>query len=417
MRLATWLARIAPAARERTRRVFGFDGIHVSSATVPDGSPIPSWGTVNFWPGAATWLGHHFRLHWLYTRDVTYLREKAYPYLRGCMEFWEQFLEAGDDGRLHVPLSHSPEWRGNDVSAWGRDTTIDLSLARNLATWVIEASEVLEVDAEARERWRSIWERIAPYPVDASGSLMLMEGVGYDETHRHPSHMLPIHPMGDLTIEGSDEERRIVERSIGRWESLGFGEWTGWSFPWASLIASRTGKPEMAAYMLRLYLDSFVYPNGFHVNGDWRGRGVTRYHYHPYTMEAECAAVSALTEMLLQSWGGKIRLFPALPVSWRDASFTTLRSEGGVLVSAERRNRRVVSAELVSETGRLVTVVGCDTEGAWSGANAFRDGDAWRVELAPGTTAVWSMSGKVPGDPLHRHGRANIFGFHGWENA
>ena len=42
--------------------------------------------------------------------------------------------------------------------------------------------------------------------------------------------------------------------------------------------------------------------------------------------------------MLIQSWGNTIRVFPATPSSWKDASFYQLRAEGAFLVSAKREN-------------------------------------------------------------------------------
>ena len=40
--------------------------------------------------------------------------------------------------------------------------------------------------------------------------------------------------------------------------------------------------------------------------------------------------------MLLQSWGDKIRIFPAMPQAWPDLVFHNLRAEGAFLVSARR---------------------------------------------------------------------------------
>ena len=45
-----------------------------------------------------------------------------------------------------------------------------------------------------------------------------------------------------------------------------------------------------------------------------------------------------LQDMLLQSWGNKIRIFPGVSGSWREAVFYQLRAEGGFLVSAGRKN-------------------------------------------------------------------------------
>jgi len=419
--LYEWLERIAPRARERTRRFFGWDGLRLETALAVDGTPVPGWGTVQYWPGAATWLAHHLWLHWRYGQDEGFLCEKAYPFLKLCMAFWENYLEPGEDGYLHVPLSHSPEWHGNHPSAWGRDPTIDLSLVRNLVGWLLEASERLGADAEARERWKAIREKLHPYPLDEGGALMLMDGVPYSESHRHPSHLMPIFPMSDVSIEGDEAERRCIERSIHLLEHRGTGEWTGWSFPYASLIASRVGRGEMAAYMLRLYAESFVLPNGFHVNGDWRGHGISLYHYQPYTMEAECAATAAVTEMLLQSWGGRIRIFPAIPAHWRDASFRGLLAEGAVEVSAVRRDGLTTKVELFCRNDQTVVVKGLSEAAAWSGAASaqWADGE-WHVSLRAGQRASAAVEPpakrRVPPDEAsYRPRPRNLFGFRGFD--
>lgn len=81
------------------------------------------------------------------------------------------------------------------------------------------------------------------------------------------------------------------------------------------------------------------------------------YDYEPYTMEAECGFTAAVNEMLLQSWGGRVRVFPSVPDEWGDVSFRNLRAEGGFLVSAERRHGQIISATIESERGGEVRVV------------------------------------------------------------
>ena len=54
----------------------------------------------------------------------------------------------------------------------------------------------------------------------------------------------------------------------------------------------------------------------------------------------ECSIVlnRSLQDMLLQSWGDKIHVFPAIPAAWKDAVFHDLRAEGAFLVSANRKD-------------------------------------------------------------------------------
>jgi hypothetical protein len=117
------------------------------------------------------------------------------------------------------------------------------------------------------------------------------------------------------------------------------------------MIASRVRRPNHALSLLEIYRKAYIWPNGFHVNGDYKKHGFSFYEYEPFTVEGECAFTAAVNEMLLQSWGGRIRIFPSVPEEWRDVSFRDLRAEGGVLVSAVRRGGRLVSAELYSEKG------------------------------------------------------------------
>ena len=57
-------------------------------------------------------------------------------------------------------------------------------------------------------------------------------------------------------------------------------------------------------------------------------------------IETPLAAAQAVHEMLLQSWGDTLRVFPAVPAAWKDAAFHDLRAEGAFLVSAVRREGR-----------------------------------------------------------------------------
>lgn len=54
-------------------------------------------------------------------------------------------------------------------------------------------------------------------------------------------------------------------------------------------------------------------------------------------IESPLGVAEAMQDMLLQSWGREIRVFPAVPDEWPDVSFHNLRTEGAFLVSAVRR--------------------------------------------------------------------------------
>lgn len=45
-------------------------------------------------------------------------------------------------------------------------------------------------------------------------------------------------------------------------------------------------------------------------------------------IETPLSAAQSIHDMLLQSWGGKIRIFPAIPATWKDIAYSGLRTEG-----------------------------------------------------------------------------------------
>ena len=55
--------------------------------------------------------------------------------------------------------------------------------------------------------------------------------------------------------------------------------------------------------------------------------------------------------MLIQSWGGKIRVFPAVPSAWREVAIHNLRAEGAFLVSALRKKGRTQFVRVTSLAG------------------------------------------------------------------
>lgn len=336
-----------PRWREQCRSFFGFDGLHSGCALGPGGERIYGYHGVEFWPGNVAWLAHHYWLHWRYSRDEEFLRVYALPIMRGAMATYMNLLEEGADGRLHIPLGYSPEWGEGSITRYAPDPACDLALIRWLGAALVEATEVLGVTDPEHGRWLDTPARLADLPT-GDGGIQVTAHDPLFESHRHHSHLMAIHPLGTLHVEQDAAARDLIDASITRLIREGHGRWTGWSWPWASLIASRAGLGNMAYELLRQYR-AFVTANSFHINGDPRVFGLTHARYSPMTLEAGFAAAAAIMEMLLQSWGGTIRVFPTVPDCWGDAYFEDLRAEGAFLVSALRRKGEVRWVRVGSE--------------------------------------------------------------------
>ena len=63
---------------------------------------------------------------------------------------------------------------------------------------------------------------------------------------------------------------------------------------------------------------------------------------HQPCFESPPGSANSVQEMLIQSWGGRIRIFPAVPPTWKDAVIHRMGAEGGFAVSAVRSNGKLL---------------------------------------------------------------------------
>jgi len=68
---------------------------------------------------------------------------------------------------------------------------------------------------------KEVHEKLVPYHLTEHKALCLCAGKLLDDSHRHPNHLMPIHPAMDLTIEGGREIRAIIRASVDHYLSLG----------------------------------------------------------------------------------------------------------------------------------------------------------------------------------------------------
>ena len=114
----------------------------------------------------SAWLGHHFYLHWKYSQDQTFLRERAYPWIKDVAIFLDQIAVQDQDGKRKLLLSSSPEIFDNSREAWFEETTnYDLSLIRFTYRAASEMARELGLEEEAKQ-WSSILTQWPDMAVD-----------------------------------------------------------------------------------------------------------------------------------------------------------------------------------------------------------------------------------------------------------
>lgn len=350
-----WLWATRENARDWTKRFFDLPGLNVPMTSDLEQNQIGGWHQYTHSATTAAWLGHHFYLQWRYGMDRQFLEERAYPWLRDTSVFLAAVTEKGPDGKRTLPLSSSPEINDNRLTAWFPSiTNYDVSLIRwSFATTAELAAELGKAD-EA-DRWRRVLVEMPELAVDPnSRKLLVAKDYPLPSSHRHFSHLMAIHPLGLIRWENGSADQAIIRASLAELDAKGTSAWCGYSFSWLANLAARARDGEKAERALQIFSEAFCLRNGFHCNGDQSGKGYSNFRYRPFTLEGNFAAAAGLQEMLLQSYSGTIRVFPAVPASWQDVSFKTLRAEGAFLVSAERTGGTTQRLEILAEKGGVL---------------------------------------------------------------
>ena len=381
------LDRNKSAYRAYTRGFFGTGGLAVPGVTTLDGAPMGGWMQYAGSPTISSWLAHHYYLQWRFSMDTVFLRTRGYPWLRETAAFLEELTLKDANGERRLPLSSSPEIRNNDISAWfQRNTNYDIALMRFAFAAASEMAGALGL-ARDSAHWRSIGLELPPLALSERSELMFAPALPYNESHRHFSNAMAIYPLGLIRWEDGRASQEIIRSTLARFDSVGPALWCGYSYAWLACLKARGKDGAGAARALSIFARAFCSANSFHLNGDQTKSGYSTFTYRPFTLEGNFAFAAGLQEMLLQSYGGRIEVFPAVPEEWHDVAFSTLRAEGAFLVSARKEGGIVREVRVASEKGGEAKLRNPFTSwhaGSAREADVRAAGDTLIIRFAPG---------------------------------
>jgi len=299
------------------------------------GIPGPTNG--NDQAGNLIWGMHNVWRAYRHSMDRRVLRDVLYPILGKAVNYYLHFLADGADGRLHLPQTRSPEY------ANATDTTYDLSLIRWGCRTLAQTAEQLHLDDPRVPRWRDVLARLVPYHEDPAMGVLIGDGVPLAASHRHFSHLLWLHPLRESSWD-RPADRALMKRTFDHWTSARTA-WAGYSFAAASAMSSLMDAPEEALAYLRYFLDGNITnqtqltPNTMYREGS------------NFAIESPLSAAQSVLDMVVQSHGGVVTVFPSVSATWRDASIAGLRTQGAFLVDASRSAGATDWIRIHSEAG------------------------------------------------------------------
>ena len=381
---------LLPAAEARAKEKFGLPGADfpLSAYPVPDTANadpgVPWFFLICDTPWAVQSLWWHYR----YTMDEDVLR-RVYPALRAAARFIAGYAKKGADGKYHIAPTLSPENYGLTSNfRLNRDCIVDLALSNFLLSGVIEASRVLNVDAEERAQWTDIHANLTSYPQAQGpfGEVWVDVDDGPTEwIFNTPNTGVPIFPGEQVGLGLRPELLPIARRTVETIRLEG-----GNDLVFQPLIRARLGI---------LNLDWFkgqvrycLMPNGIandrvrQTGGRYSDQTDFDFMMRMAVWVENFSLPSVLNECMLQSYDGALRLFPNTQ-SLGPARFQDLRAVGAFLVSASWDGKSVSPIVLLSEKGTTARIVN-----PWGTAGArvtlLKDGTEVRAEVK-GNTIVF----------------------------
>jgi hypothetical protein len=268
--------------------------------------------------------------------DDERLRREIHPLLKRTMNTYLHVIDLGSDDRYHIPMGYSDEY-GN-----APDTNLNLALLRWGLQTLIADNEGLKLNDPDAAKWKEVLDKLTDYPTDETG-LMIGKDTPFAKPHRHSSHLFSIFPLHVLNVEDQPDQRQLMEKSIAHFLSFN-GDECMFKFTGASSLYAALGHGNEALKSLNRALEPqakgpTVTPNTLYSENGWP------------TFESPISAQRAILDMLIQSWGDKIRVFSAFPDTWNDAAFYDLRAEGAFLVSAKRSGGKTLFVAIKSLAG------------------------------------------------------------------
>ena len=321
----------------------------------------PEWSN---WNLGGAWLVNTLWERYQFTQDKEYLKNTAYPLMKGAAQFCLRWLidNPKQPGELITAPSTSPENEYKTDKGYHGTTcyggTADLAIIRELFINTIAAGKIL---GQKNKEMEQALAKLHPYTIGYMGDLneWYYDWDDWDFQHRHQSHLIGLYPGNHLT---DATLQKAAERSL----EIKGDKTTGWSTGWRINLWARLHNAKQAYHIYQKLLTPIA-PRGSkkHNWKEWHKGGGTYPNlfdaHPPFQIDGNFGGTAGVCEMLMQSTlknnQAVIELMPAVPEAWKEGHVSGLCARGGYEVSFEWKDGYVRNCTIKAKKAGTITLL------------------------------------------------------------
>ncbi len=322
--------------------------------------PVPIWGAEVC---ETPWTVQSLWWHYLYSMDKDYLRERAFEPIREAVLFLNAYMRRPEargpqwkDDKFHIYPTVVPELYGlKPDPQFSSDCIVDLVLTKFVFNAYLEACRLLdrqEREADLMREVSEILNHFPHYPTAESqrGTVFVsVPGENPEQVYNLPTSLVPVFPGEDVGLHSPPDVLRVAINTWRNQQNEG-----GNDLVLLNLQGVRLGQLDLERF--KRQINYCLLPNGtctdrvLQAGGRYQDTTNFDFMANMGNWFENFSLPVVINECLLQSYTGRLRLFPNWPKD-KTASFHQLRAVGAFLVSARCSQGRVEWIQVRAEVG------------------------------------------------------------------